>query len=342
MSFSLFIARCSHDNEIDKFGRICNCSTNGTHQSCCRYRQSWSSLSSWQREQYVSAVLTVSSDPTYQPLYRAIISKYRTSFGSLAQNTDPEASQFIPWHRYFLLEYEDLLRLVQKNITIPYWDWSTSPSSPYAAPVFHPTTGFGDASDPATGCVSAGPFRDGEFEVISPNGSLGCLMRKYGNYTFINRELLDKSLALSADMFHNFVQLFLTLNIRCFVGGAMCSTNTASDPLFPLHLARVDLFVQRWQERGEANSVVQRSNKADNLQHTLTESLSVSDFCSNDELPFGTCVKYAPLGPVGVVDEGEGPTVSTFQCAPVDTLWRATGWLSEQASLYLTRTCDNT
>ena len=30
-------------------------------------------------------------------------------------------AQFFPWHRYFLKIFEDQLRLVHPNITIPYW-----------------------------------------------------------------------------------------------------------------------------------------------------------------------------------------------------------------------------
>lgn len=290
-------------------------------------------------------MLTVSSDPTYTPLYHTLVTKYRTSFDTIAQSTLPDTSQFIPWHRYFLLEYEDLLRLVRKNLTIPYWDWSASPSSPYAGFVFDPAEGFGNGSDPGTGCINTGPFRDTNFEVTSPNGSSNCLTREYNVYTFLGRGILNESLSLPASMFsefHNFVQLHVMLNTRCFVGGEMCSINPASDPLFLLHLARVDLFVQEWQELDEGdNSVVQGSKGADGLEHTLTESLLVeSDFSSNENLPFGTCVKYAPLDPVGVVDGSND--MQEFHCAPMDKLRSAMGGLSEQATLYLTRTCGNT
>lgn len=337
-----YTANCSHD-ETDEFGRICSCSSDGSTQSCCRYRRNWASLSSVQRQQYISAVLTVASDPTYRPLYQTLIAKYHTSFNTLAQSTEPEISHFIPWHRYFLLEYESLLRLIHKNLTVPYWDWSASPSSPYTALVFHPSTGFGNTSDPETGCVTTGPFHEGNFNITSPNMSAECLTREHKNHTFVRREILNKSLSLPFRDFHNFVQLFLTLNSRCIVGGEMCSTNAASDPLFLLHLARVDLFVRTWQEQDGANSVVQESSKADKLEHTLADgSLLVSDFSSNDELPFGACVKYAPLDPVGVVKEREGSANNeVLHCAPMDELRRAAGSLSEQATQYITRTCGS-
>lgn len=221
-----------------------------------------------------------------------------------------------------------------------------STSDPYMSPVFA-STGFGNSVDPKTGCVSTGPFREGKFEVTSLNGSSGCLTREYNNYTFFGRGLLESSLSLGANMFkdfHNFVQLFLTLNIRCFIGGEMCSANAASDPLYPLHLARVDLFIQKWQKRDKNNTVEQRSNRADPLVLTLDKSLLTSDFCSNDELTYGTCVTYAPLGPMG---DSQGQSAGTqgqgSQCVPVNRLNNGTGVLiSGEARLYLSRTCSGT
>ena len=206
--------------------------------------------------------------------------------------------------------------------------------------MFDPETGFGNSSDAQTGCVTSGPFQEGQFEV-SLNGSDSCLTREYNNYVFFDRARVESSLSLGADMyeeFHNFVQLLLTLNVRCFVGGALCTPDTASDPLFLLHLARIDLLVQRWQEADEANTVVQRSNKADPLALTLDTQLTVADFCSNEELAYGTCVRYALLDPV----EDMGGDASTVHCASEEVLEGAGVSLTEEARLYLSRTCTTT
>lgn len=342
MLYNYFAASCSSDHKIDKFGRICQCSSNSTPHSCCRYRQNWSSLSAIQRNRYISAVLTVSSDPKYAPLYQKLIRKYENSFSSLAQSTVPGISQFVPWHRYFLLEYEDLLRLVHRDITIPYWDWSVSTSKPYSLPVFDPIAGFGNTSKPETGCVSSGPFREGKFEVTYRNGSTSCLVRKYENFKFFDRAILERSLSLGTDNFrefHNFMQLFLTLNIRCFIGGQMCSSAAANDPLYLLHLTRVDLFVQKWQERDPNNLPVQQSNRGDSLVETFDESLRVFDFCANDKLPYETCVSYEPLDPVRERQKDlSGGDV--LLCAPMGRL--TDEGLSDQARRYLSRVCDNT
>ena len=45
-------------------------------------------------------------------------------------------SAFFPWHREFLYQFEEELRLIEPGVTIPYWDWTrgqdaTSPAFPF-------------------------------------------------------------------------------------------------------------------------------------------------------------------------------------------------------------------
>ena len=115
----------------DQFGRICN-AVNGLLESCCRYRRDWTTLSDEEKFRYINAVKTVSSDTSYTQLYNKLIDRYRQSFTSDIQLLNASISQFIPWHRYFLLEYENLLRLVDSSITIPYWDWTVRLRDPYS------------------------------------------------------------------------------------------------------------------------------------------------------------------------------------------------------------------
>lgn len=70
---------------------------------------------------------------------------------------------FLPWHRAFLMEFENALREVsEKPLTLPYWDW-TDPAS--TAVVF--TDEFmGGGGDPDQGyALMSGPFRTGEWPV---------------------------------------------------------------------------------------------------------------------------------------------------------------------------------
>ncbi|MGW5425177.1 tyrosinase family protein [Streptomyces sp. NPDC003943] len=38
--------------------------------------------------------------------------------------------RFLPWHRAYGLEFENLLRTVKPNVTIPYWDYANDHARP--------------------------------------------------------------------------------------------------------------------------------------------------------------------------------------------------------------------
>lgn len=283
---------------MDQFGRICN-AVNGRLESCCRYRQDWSTLTEEEKSRYLDAVKTVATDPTYSRIYNELISRYRESFTTDIQMVNTSISQFIPWHRYFLLEYESLLRFVNSDITIPYWDWTVRPSSPYSEPVFDPDLGFGNSSNEMTLCVSSGPFREGQFEV-TPSAGGGCLMRQYlDTIRLPTRALIETQfLSLSAEMFddfHNAIFQFVNLIVRCTVGGDMCSVDAANDPLYLLQLARVDLIIDRWQSMNEAKANERYAGDTTPLELTFDRTLKVSDFSSIRELPYSVCVQYSTL-----------------------------------------------
>ena len=39
---------------------------------------------------------------------------------------------FLPWHREYLLKFEDALVAIDPTVTIPYWDWVNQPMLPDA------------------------------------------------------------------------------------------------------------------------------------------------------------------------------------------------------------------
>lgn len=72
-------------------------------------------------------------------------------------------SMFLPWHREYILLFENALRDVgHKDITLPYWDW-TDPESTAAVFSDELMGGSGDPSDNFV--VHAGPFRAGEWRI---------------------------------------------------------------------------------------------------------------------------------------------------------------------------------
>ena len=258
---------------------------------CCQVRKDYASMTFAERQRYIQTVKTVSTDPRYE----ALVAKYKASFEGLAQSTNPEESQFLAWNRYFLLEYEDLLQNIDCHVTIPYWDWTVMPVSPYLASVWNPDSGFGDSARPKDSCVENGPFRFDQFDVTLSAGG-GCLRRNYRMQMFPTRAIIEQDLltmpATEFYTFHQFLQIFIHTNVRCFVGGHMCSDDAANDPAFLLHLAQIDSIYTRWQSLD--TSRYSAGLVGDNRPLALDANFTVSDFASIANLPNDNGVCYEP------------------------------------------------
>ena len=274
----------------DSCQRRCTC-RGGRLVNCCRVRYDFASLSTPDKQRYINTVKTVATDSQFRARYEALVNEYSSSVDTLAQSTDPQVSQFFPWNRYFLLKYEDLLQEVDCRVTIPYWDWTVLPMSPYIGPVWNPDTGFGDSARSKDGCVENGPFRFDLFEIVGG----GCLQRDYRMQMFPSRAIVEQDLLpLPADdyaQFHQFLQLFIHINVRCFVGGQMCSDEPANDPAYLLHLARIDDIFTRWQSISTDRAAILLS---DNRELELSDGNLASDYGDVASLPGGNSVCYEP------------------------------------------------
>lgn len=280
------------DQPFDSCQRQCQC-VNGNIVNCCTLRRDYSSLSAQEKDRYTRAVFTLATDPAYKPLYDALVAKHKASFNTAAQSTNTAISKFLIWNRYFMLEYEKLLQQIDCRISIPYWDWSALPSTPYAATIWSASSGFGDASDPQTNCVSNGPLRFDIFNV-TPSAGGGCLLRQYKSQSFPSRSIIERDMLTIApsnfDNFLKFVQVYVHANVRCFVGGHMCSNDAANDPVYLSHLAQLDSIYDRWQSFSPANLAARYSSDTSIIP--LADNLRVQQYSNNQNLPGGARVCY--------------------------------------------------
>jgi len=262
---------------------------------CSRQRNDYASLTPTQRRKYIETLLVIARDPIYGHRYNKLIDLYTNSFSNpITQSTTPSESQFFVFNRYFLLEYEDLLRDYNCSFTIPYYDWTPFPIAPYTAAVWSNVDGFGDTSRLSDKCVITGPVRESKFS-LTPNSGKGCLMREYENRPFPSRDQINRDLlpvpAEEFTFFHRTLHLLINVNIRCFIGGTMCSNNTANDPVYILHMAQLDAILTRWQGIGAGRETVRYGADGSKL---LGTSFAVKQFANNSALPYGGCVTYNP------------------------------------------------
>lgn len=292
----------------DNIGRECQC-IDGQLRNCCRLREDWTTLTNDRKAQYIKAVKSVSSDSIYRSRYRDLMSLFLSSDGTLAQSQSAQTSQKLPWLRYFLQQYEDLLRMVDSSITIPFWDWTISNTDPYRHPVFDSLTGFGNTSRSTDDCVNSGPFRVGEFS-LTPSSGGGCLTRQYTPNVFLLRSSLERIvLRFTASRFVSFfnrIAFFPYVNVHCSVNGVLCSNTSAEDPLYLLSGAFVDKVWDLWQSQSEDRL---RAQYADDQSPLALTSLTVSQYSNNAVLPFGASVCYGSLTSIrGRGAQGAGGT----------------------------------
>lgn len=178
----LFLTRCGSEVRED---------TSPTHasrglvaqearSSPLRVRRDVRTLTPKERKEFVKAILKLKKVPSpYTPglsYYDQFVAWHRSLYvcdPTLPHGSMPMAHAgplFLPWHRQFLLLFENALRDVSgnKDLTVPYWDW-TRPES--TASVFQEDFMGGDG-DPTDGyTVHSGPFRKGQWPLtIQPLG----------------------------------------------------------------------------------------------------------------------------------------------------------------------------
>ena len=170
------------------------------------------------------------------------------------------APGFFTWHRAEMKAFEDALHAVDCDVMLPFWDWSTGPS-----------TGIPQACRDATYVNRAGVTVPNPL-YAGPRHAGGMTVRGGGANTVPFDDLAAQVQSAYAEpSFGSFQSLINgphgSIHVR--VGGDMGSVPTASyDPLFYFHHANVDRIWARWQGLhpgplpvGEANNELPPFNR---------------------------------------------------------------------------------
>ncbi len=156
---------------------------------------------------------------------------------------------FLPWHRLFLKELEDKLKIITNNVnfSIPYWDWTIDSQNPYNSPLL--TKDYFGETNTVTGRVENWKYNtDSYFNVRVP--SIKPLQRFYKqNYTFTHKLIVASLLNTS----YSFSKMATNLeniphaNVHNFFNGDMNTLYSPNDPIFWMHHAFVDKLWYDWQ-----------------------------------------------------------------------------------------------
>ncbi|KAJ1675362.1 hypothetical protein EV182_001422 [Spiromyces aspiralis] len=207
---------------------------------------------------------------------------------------------FFPWHRQFIWDYENLLRKVDSEITLPYWDWTLDAAKPPLSQVFHSNYMGGSGNPNQLNCLMNGPFRYWQVTTTVPH----CLQRNFNmTQQFWGPDVLlevQRNSQMYSDL-QPLIENTIHAIIHLFIGGDMAQLISTNDPIFFLHHAMVDKVWYDWQLMGEDSKRFHEYNGIDRTRSNVTVNptdplpeythLSVSDVLN----PMGDllCYKYA-------------------------------------------------
>eukprot|EP00754_Rhynchopus_humris_P030037 Rhum_TRINITY_DN15251_c0_g1::Rhum_TRINITY_DN15251_c0_g1_i3::g.144791::m.144791/K00505/TYR; tyrosinase len=214
-----------------------------------KVRRPWASLTCAERDTYIRAVKKLK---TQQPqLFDDIVNTHPLA-GSYAHGT----SAFLPWHRWYLLSYEEALRSLGgefRCLTLPYWDWLRDSSDDHTVQAKSPALSaahFGTHGGiDASGCVNDGvaAVQDG----WRVTGGVDCLQR---GWTATARFTSEPELASMIMSFPHYGDFYARLEgiphnfVHGWIGGHMSSYMSPEDPLFFLHHCNVDRLWAAWMD----------------------------------------------------------------------------------------------
>ena len=253
---SLFIVAACSDGVFayDECGRRCQCE-NGNLVKCCRIRKEFTSMTHEERVRYISTVFHASTDPTYKTEYEDLLTRHKNLFRTGIHIPDV----FLPWHRWYILQYENLLRRVDCKVTVPYWDWSVVATDPWSSSMWKPgKDSFGGNGDPnADDCVKDGPFKDSvwSYPFIYKRVCLRRIFNKTQESLIMpDTEAVDALMTYNTSEMTEFEDTLrdaLHNTVHCQIGGTMCETVAAYAPEFFLHHGFIDKLWWDWQNKGD-------------------------------------------------------------------------------------------
>ena len=274
---------CTHSEDA---GVVCQSATQPiiTRSSCSsryRMRKDFMAMSSTEKTRYIDAVILASTDSRYKREYDNLLHIHRDNFRSMIHQRE----EFLPWHRWFLLQYENLLCRVDSRVTLPFWDWrGDRPLSTSSSSMWHHNY-FGGNGQP---CVANGPFRRSQWSL--PDGS--CLRRNFDHTAVFPDYVAVAHLLNKNDLneFERILRVQMHNNVHSHVGGTMCSSSAGYAPEFFLHHAFIDKLWDDWQSKSERR----RTTFVGNIDSPMTAASGATprQFLDSRRLPGGVSVSY--------------------------------------------------
>jgi tyrosinase len=236
-----------------------------------RTRKNVKTLTETEKKNFVHAVLALKKTPsTVHPgntglsRYDDYVGVYRNASNSAAWGHG--GPSFLPWHREFILQFENDLAAIDAKVTLPYWDWTdtSTAANPLTADFLGGNGSGGDQM------VNDGPFASDKWKVTvrEDPGDSNYLQRDLGSDptapalpTLGLQNAVLNVATYDSSPWHGVTNSFRwqcetalhNLTLR-FIGGASETTAAPNDPVFFLHAANIDRLYAMWQGLHQASA----------------------------------------------------------------------------------------
>jgi tyrosinase len=206
------------------------------------------------------------------------------------RNAAHSGPSFLPWHRYFLITLENLLRRAvdDDDFRIPYWDWTADSelTEPATSPVWS-NANLGQFSGSSWRVrlemsLRTGDLRRANRALQRALGNEGSLPSRTGVRMVIRDQAAYDTSPFSSSSpggIRNLVEGWIGNerihnSVHVWVGGDMSLSSSPNDPAFFLHHCNVDRIWAAWQERHPEAPYLPDMTAPDTLQfHRVDDAL---------------------------------------------------------------------
>lgn len=201
----------------------------------------------------VHAFRIVTTRPDLKKQFKKYADAYRTYFSRYIHTR----RYFLPWHRAFLLQLENLLRTVDCRVTTPYWDWTLVSRFPQRSTltnnVWKSLREFGGNGVGKEMCVENGPFSKEKWHFERKDGTKECLKRDFAKNTKLPDALIIRLALETSTKDFKELEVMLRLGfhhaVTCSIQGTICSQDNLWSPEYMLISSFIDSLWGKWQQK---------------------------------------------------------------------------------------------
>jgi tyrosinase len=198
-------------------------------------RKSALALTATEQQTFMSAIISAIADGTYSLLARihADMSHDMHTMPGMPAGTQ----RFLPWHRLYLINFEQAMRAFEPTFFVPYWRWMDQSNIPDWMTKFKPK-GVTDANGkPITVTRRPGTSPDPRARTLPTSHTIRTTVMNHTTYTLFTLALEGAQPFGAHNLVHDW-----------FNGTMTQVPISPADPMFWMHHAEIDRIWWLWQQ----------------------------------------------------------------------------------------------